>query len=67
MPTLDVRALRGGDAPKFVRELHASLREFGFVCFVGHGVDEAVTGAEFYVMERISGVISHKSGFPLPW
>jgi isopenicillin N synthase-like dioxygenase len=52
VPTLDVRALRGGDAPQFVRELHASLREFGFVCFVGHGVDEAVTEPAYDALRR---------------
>lgn len=47
VPTLDVRELRHGDAPRFVRELHDSLREFGFVCFVGHGIDEQVTGPAY--------------------
>ena len=67
VPTLDVRALRGGDAPKFVRELHASLREFGFVCFVGHGVDEAVTEPAYDALRRFFALPEEvKRGYHVP-
>ena len=55
VPTLDVRAFTEGDADsqaRFVDALGASLREFGFVTFVGHGVDQAVTGPAYDALKR---------------
>ena len=67
VPTLDVRELRAGDAPRFVRELHASLREFGFVCFVGHGIDEQVTAPAYQALRAFFALPEEvKRGYHVP-
>ena len=52
VPTLDVREFHTGDQARFVADLSASLREFGFVTFVGHGVDEAITAPAYDALRR---------------
>ena len=52
VPTLDVRRLDGPARADFVQELGASLREFGFVTFVGHGVDAGVTEPAYDALRR---------------
>ena len=70
VPTLDVRALRDGDATRaatFVRELSASLREFGFVTFVGHGVDEGVTEPAYEALRAFFALPEEvKRGYHIP-
>ena len=67
VPTLDVRELREGDATGFVRDLHASLREFGFVTFVGHGVDEHITAPAYDALRRFFALPEAvKQGYHIP-
>jgi len=62
-----VRELRAGDAPNFVRELHASLREFGFVTFVGHGLDQRVTEPAYDALRRFFALPEEvKRGYHIP-
>ena len=67
VPTLDIREYTQGNRQAFVDALGASLREFGFVTFVGHGVDEAITGPAYDALRQFFALPEDtKLGYHIP-
>jgi isopenicillin N synthase-like dioxygenase len=53
VPSLDVRAFRGGERAHFVAELGAAFQRFGFVSLLGHDIDTTLTAPVYAAMQRL--------------